>query len=68
MATRLGFQALAVDNFCYGGPIPAPGAAALLGRQDVAIRQHPIGRGLQVDLEELDDIPGRNHRTSEIHP
>ena len=28
---ELGFQALAVDNFCYGGPIPAPGAAALLG-------------------------------------
>lgn len=28
---ELNFQALAVDNFSYGGVIPAPGAAGLLG-------------------------------------
>jgi MYXO-CTERM domain-containing protein len=26
-----GYQALAVDNVSYGGPVPAPGAAAILG-------------------------------------
>lgn len=29
--SETGFQALAVDNFSYGGRIPAPSAAALLG-------------------------------------